>query len=485
MEEARYHDFYRRHRFAWTKRKGGWDALRHAEILAMGTVPRFHALSEAPELAVPFVPKSLVLEAEELLPYSKNLEAAYNAWKPRKLCLTAESMAARVLREMGLWPTSRPLRILYVTCGFGFTAIGDGWQGPVSIGIFLGLHALLKDFPGSRIIDAPAMEPNPEVWPGETEHRSNFWYLARDSDPWIYEEDLRQRMYGYGFSYARRLTLKDLATQAERDAVPEELLRGTFDGVVYGKVGPGQACDPLPFFDILQEAGYPGERVALIYGGDFGLDSPRVAQHARIYSGYGITFFREMIAPPEDFHWISTRVFPRACYSSPLWKQFFHLWRQRLDCWACDDVDKAVRETLWDHLFPILQGLPWRASDARVQVLPPCWSGALLLAFTMLRTDAKQKGLCGFFKGQLREAARHVILGRCVLPRPRCKGSMDFREAFGLRPADVKAFIHSACQADTVDTSDAGPFDVSFDSRGRRALIDLRKCCEAGEVVGW
>ncbi len=25
---------------------------------------------------------------------------------------------------------------------------GDGWQGPVSIGIFLGLHALLKDFPG-------------------------------------------------------------------------------------------------------------------------------------------------------------------------------------------------------------------------------------------------------------------------------------------------------------------------------------------------
>ena len=24
----------------------------------------------------------------------------------------------------------------------------------------------------------------------------------------IYEEDLRQRMYGYGFSYARRLTLK-------------------------------------------------------------------------------------------------------------------------------------------------------------------------------------------------------------------------------------------------------------------------------------
>ena len=29
----------------------------------------------------------------------------------------------------------------------------------------------------------------------------------------------------------------------------------------------------------------------------------------------------------------------------------------------------------------------------------------------------------------------------------------------------------------------SGPFDVSFDSRGRRTLIDLlRKCCQAGEV---
>ena len=83
------------------------------------------------------------------------------------------------------------------------------------------------------------------------------------------------------------------------------------------------------------------------------------------------------------------------------------------------------------------------------------------------------------------QAARHVTFGRCVLPRPRCKGcrvgiiestqikvpsekistgyiwsvtgSMDFREAFGLRPADVKTFIHSACQEDTVDTrNDAG-----------------------------
>eukprot|EP00930_Biecheleria_cincta_P026722 TRINITY_DN18798_c0_g1_i1.p1 TRINITY_DN18798_c0_g1~~TRINITY_DN18798_c0_g1_i1.p1 ORF type:complete len:240 (+),score=30.01 TRINITY_DN18798_c0_g1_i1:10-729(+) len=132
MEEERYHSFYRRHRFAETKRKGGWDALRHPEILAMRAVPTFSGLAESPPFVVPFVPKQDLLKAEQaLLPYSKHLEAAYNATVNNLLlhtrnCLSAESMAARVLREMGLWPSKRPLRLLYVTCGWGFTASGDG-----------------------------------------------------------------------------------------------------------------------------------------------------------------------------------------------------------------------------------------------------------------------------------------------------------------------------------------------------------------------
>ncbi|CAL1148272.1 unnamed protein product [Cladocopium goreaui] len=452
MEEDRYQDFYRRHRFAHTKRKGGWDAVRHAEILAMGTVPNFAGLDKAPHLAVPFVPKALLLKTEELLPYSKRLEAAYNATVEQLLdhtrrCLTAESMAARVLREMGLWPTQRPLRLLYITCGFGFSGAGDGWQGPVSIGIFLGLHALLRQWPGSRIVDAPAMEPDPSIWPEETVHRSNFWYLAKDSDPWIHEEDLRQRMYGYGFSYARRLSLKDLATQAERDAVPDSLFRHEFDGVIYGKVGPAQGCDPLPFFDVVRNAGYPAERVALIYGGDFGLETKRVAEHARYYSGYGIIFFREMIAPPEDFHWISAQVFPRACYADPGWNRFFQLWRKRLDCPACDDVDRNVRDELWDHLWPVSRGFSWQTGNG-LEVLPPCWSGLLLLAFPMLKTsaEAELKDLCDFFNRQLHQAARHVTFGRCVLPRPRCKGSIAFRGAFGVQPSEVKTFVRSICR---------------------------------------
>ena len=58
----------------------------------------------------------------------------------------------------------------------------------------------------------------------------------------------------------------------------------------------------------------------------------RVADHARYYSGYGIIFFREMIAPPEDFHWISAQLFPRACYLLKLAPTCFNLAHTTMMC---------------------------------------------------------------------------------------------------------------------------------------------------------
>ncbi|CAK9073606.1 unnamed protein product, partial [Durusdinium trenchii] len=486
MEEARYHDFYRRHRFALTKCKGGWDAFRHPEILAMGTVPRFAGLAKAPPFTVPFIPKSLLLQAEEeLRPYSKHLEAVYNATVLQLLdhtrrCLTAESMAARVLRTMGLWPTKRPLKLLYVTCGFGYTGAGDGWQGPVSIGLFLGLQALLREVPGSRIVDGPAMDPNPAIWPEETEHRSNFWYLARNHDPWIHEEDLRQRMYGYGFSYARRLSVKDLASQAEREDVPKALQRREFDGIIYGKVGPAQGCEPLPFYDDVQAAGYPGERVAFVYGGDFGLAEAQVARHARILSGLGLVFFREIDVPDENFAWIPARVFPKACYCDPFWKQFFKLWRVRLKCWNCDEADAPLRTQYWEHFQQVWAGYPWSKGD-QVEYLKPCWSGFLLLSFAMLSQPQKlpieELTLrCKFFAQHLQKAEEHVTFKprRCVLPQLR-RGARAFRRTFQVAPQEIQHFVRSACEGLRGSSSRGrlDAFDAAFVGDGR-SLLELR-----------
>merc|ERR1712159_336602 len=104
LDEAKYHDLYARSRFAATKKKGGWDASRHVEILAVGSVPLFQGLDKAPDFVVPFIPRQMLLTAEkELTPYHKGLEAAYNA-TVRSLtahtlrCLTLEAMAAHVLK---------------------------------------------------------------------------------------------------------------------------------------------------------------------------------------------------------------------------------------------------------------------------------------------------------------------------------------------------------------------------------------------------
>lgn len=259
MEESSYHGFYARHRFAATKKKGGW----------------------------------------ELLPYNKNLEAAYNATvhallEHTRRCLSAESMAAHVLRTLGLWPTRRPLKLLFVTCGWGFTAMGDGWQGPVSIGLFLGLHYLLRNNQGSRIIDAPAMDVDEEVWPGVKAPTSSFWYLFKRAPGCQFnEQDLRERMYGFGFSYARMLRETAMATQEERNGVQKALANREFDAIIYGKVGPRQGCDPLPFLEDALAAGYPPQRIAFIYGGDFGLASSEISRHARLMGSSGSTFFRK------------------------------------------------------------------------------------------------------------------------------------------------------------------------------------------------
>ncbi|CAE7683071.1 CPK2, partial [Symbiodinium pilosum] len=324
------------------------------------------------------------------------------------------------------------------------------------------------------------MDPDPDYWPGETAPRSNFWYMADEPDSRLDEEALRVRMYGFGFSYAHRLPRETLATNAERDAVKESLFRHEFDGIIFGKVGPNQACDPLPFFDDVQAAGYPHERVALIYGGDFGLETSLVAQHARIYSGYGIVFFREMEAPADHFSWVPAQVYPRACYADPAWKQFFHLWHQRLECWGCPEIDKPVREQLWDWLLQKATGFPWVAGVNSV-LLPPCWSGLILLAVPLLAkhpadepSGEELSQRCNFFYQQLHKAQSQVTFQRRAraLWRRRWRGAAAFREAFGVSTWEVKAFVDSTCGG---SGSRRSLFDAGFVNEARQPLLELRR----------
>lgn len=63
-EEAEYHRAYRHAYFAVSRKKAGWDCLRHYEILAAGTVPLFLNVSHAPQV------RSLVYCCVECVPHT-------------------------------------------------------------------------------------------------------------------------------------------------------------------------------------------------------------------------------------------------------------------------------------------------------------------------------------------------------------------------------------------------------------------------------
>lgn len=62
-EEKPYFEDYQKSYFGVTAKKGGWDCLRHYEILMNGCIPFFPELEHCPETTMTRFPKKLVLEA--------------------------------------------------------------------------------------------------------------------------------------------------------------------------------------------------------------------------------------------------------------------------------------------------------------------------------------------------------------------------------------------------------------------------------------
>lgn len=60
--ECDYYQEYRQSWFAHTCKKGGWDSLRHYEIIANGCIPYFHNIHQCPNNTLFFFPKELCLE---------------------------------------------------------------------------------------------------------------------------------------------------------------------------------------------------------------------------------------------------------------------------------------------------------------------------------------------------------------------------------------------------------------------------------------
>ena len=144
LQEAEYFDDYSRSFFGFTRRKAGWDCMRHYEILAAGAIPYFANLSDVPANTMASFPKALVQEAMSMpgldvalsadgstLARASIDHAVFNhshyfvlldrlqAWTRRHL--TTVALAQRVLRVMGLGPhTWDRAKVLFLVHPGGF-----------------------------------------------------------------------------------------------------------------------------------------------------------------------------------------------------------------------------------------------------------------------------------------------------------------------------------------------------------------------------
>jgi hypothetical protein len=72
-EEKPYYEDYQKSYFGVTCKKGGWDCLRHYEILMNGCIPFFQYLDQCPENTMTKFPKKLVLESMDKIKKENDL----------------------------------------------------------------------------------------------------------------------------------------------------------------------------------------------------------------------------------------------------------------------------------------------------------------------------------------------------------------------------------------------------------------------------
>lgn len=256
-EQQLYYDEYRRSRFAVTRKKGGWDCMRHYEIIANGCIPIFENLEACPYFTMTTFPKELVLKANrELLPWDDSYILKYNEIVEQLLdhCRKYCSVSARTESFLRKFPGAKKILML---SGRSFTNYS---RETLAIGLRRKLGANFVDYPKIETLYAGAEMTN---------------------------------AYGFGYSYGG--LLPDIPI--DRAVTLGRLQKHEFDCIIYGKVGYGEEPDgDTQVLDVPRN--YSPTEIAFLYGGD-GLQDTKDpsnpwTQHLARHCNRGLCFVREL-----------------------------------------------------------------------------------------------------------------------------------------------------------------------------------------------
>lgn len=178
-EEAAYYKQYQESRFAVTNKKGGWDCLRHYEILAAGCIPLFEGLEDCPDTCLMSFPKGLIIEANKRLwPWVETPEtiALYDSYVEKLLAHCRAHCSTSALADQFLELSGRPRSVLMLCCN-----VATNYSREL---LAIGLRKRL----GAQFVEAPRLD-----------------FLYRGSD--------LTKAYGNGFTYGARLDAIDISRE--------------------------------------------------------------------------------------------------------------------------------------------------------------------------------------------------------------------------------------------------------------------------------
>ena len=237
--EEDYYNEYKKSYFAITKCRGGWDCMRHYEIIANGCVPYFIDIEKCPINTMTLLPKDLIIEGNKLYNTFKdkninelNEEAIdeYNILRTKlmehtKNHLTTEKMAEYILQKIGF--ENKNVKILYLS-----EKTDPDYLRCVT------LHGFKSLF-GSNCHDYPKV---PHI------------YKTNDIN---YKE-----LYGKGFTYSN--LLEPILHNNNLDVtIFEDIKNKYYDIVIYGSYHRG-----MPYYDLISKY-YNSDKIILLCGEDF------------------------------------------------------------------------------------------------------------------------------------------------------------------------------------------------------------------------
>jgi len=240
-KEKEYNEMYRNSRFAITKKKGGWDCLRHYEILMNGCIPLFENLQDCPTNTLTTYPKELNEEAYNLYNNWSDTEEyiqKYNILNAkflehtRKYCTTSSTAKYFLDNIKG---SDKIKNILLITCHHGINYNRES--------LWIGLKRYIKS------INGVAVEFNklPFLYNDFDNSQSNIYYGENC------------------FTYPNRLQKDNDYNMTEAEII-EKINNNFWDIIIYGKVGPDEFCS-FPLYDIVKTK-YNKNKIVFIFGGD-------------------------------------------------------------------------------------------------------------------------------------------------------------------------------------------------------------------------